>query len=355
MKKMERSVYLDRLRGAFLCRAAGCTLGAPVEGWSSAKMKEYAEETGVEFPPADYWDSVPNPDEPRYLVEKFKNYTKPYLDGIPCDDDVGYTLLSLLIAEEAKNYPAITLDDVAKCWKKYITLAWTAEEVALSNLKKGIPPSKAAEADNPYDEWIGADIRCDGYAYMNPCNPAVAADMAEVDALISHRGEGVYGSRYFAAAISLAFLHGNTKTALTEALEYIPDSSRLHDCISWALGLWGKVSDPLEASRLVDERYPDMHPVHTINNAALTVFALSIGGADGGKVIANAVAMAHDCDCTAATAGSLAGAAYGTKCLAPHWYSCFGDSLRSYFNGDREYSIEDILNRFCKKAERFLI
>ncbi|HBR31801.1 MAG TPA: ADP-ribosylglycohydrolase family protein, partial [Clostridiales bacterium] len=97
-------------------------------------------------------------------------------------------------------------------------------------------------------------------------------------------------------------------------------------------------------------RYPGMNNVHTINNACLTIFALALGKRDIGKTIANAVAMAHDCDCTAATAGSVAGACYGMDCLDVHWYKPFGDTVGSYFNGKPEYSITDLLGRFEKFA-----
>ena len=63
---MEKSRYRDKLRAAFLSRAAGCTLGAPVEGWSSEAMESYAREIGTEFPRTDFWPSVPNPDEGKF-------------------------------------------------------------------------------------------------------------------------------------------------------------------------------------------------------------------------------------------------------------------------------------------------
>ena len=354
MNKIDRNIYEDRLKAAFLCRAAGCTLGAPVEGWKTDMMEEHAKKLGTAFPPKDYWKEIPDPGRVRYIIETFGNYTKGKLCRIPCDDDTCYTLLSLFIAEQAENFPDITLDDVAKAWKKYITEAYTAEEAALRNLKNGVPPEKAAEIDNPYDEWIGADIRCDGYGYMNPGNPAEAAKMAETDARISHRNNGVYGSRYFAAAISLGFLLSDVKASLYGALAYIPSDSLLYESLSWALSLWGKVKDYREASALVDERFPDMHPVHTINNACLTVFALSLGQNDAGSVIANAVSMAHDCDCTAATAGSVIGANLGMECLDEKWYKPFNDRIGCFYNGDHEYRISDILKRFEKLAERFI-
>ena len=341
--------YRDKLRAAMLGRFAGCVLGCPVEGWSIENIKKYALECGIGFPPEDFWPKVPEPDLPRYIKFTFKDYTKPYFDGFPGDDDIAYTILSLLIAEEG-NGKNFTLQDVADAWIKYITLAWTAEDIALKNLQKGVSPEEAAIVDNPYQEWIGADIRCDGYGYMAPGDPKKAASMAKTDALISHRGNGVYGSMYFAAVIALAFECETVWEALEKGLEYIPADCSLAEGIRWAMNIAPTVRDAEHANELVTKRYPGMHNVHTINNACLTVFALYLGGKDIGKVFANAVSMAYDCDCTAATAGSIAGACYGMKALDKKWYECFGDKIGSYFNGPESYSLEDILQRYEKMA-----
>ena len=126
-------VYRDRLRAALLARMAGCTLGAPVEGWSVAQMEDYAAGLKLPYPLENYWTATPTPDQTRYLYETFQSYTLPHMNAVPCDDDVGYTLLSLFIAEESGRGTAFTLEDVAKAWLKYITLAYTAEDVALKN------------------------------------------------------------------------------------------------------------------------------------------------------------------------------------------------------------------------------
>ncbi|MDL2287534.1 ADP-ribosylglycohydrolase family protein [Eubacteriales bacterium OttesenSCG-928-G02] len=348
---ISRESYRNKLLGAFMGRAAGCTLGAPVEGWSMLQMEEYANKLGLkDYPLTDYWPDIPNPDTPRYFIQTFKDYTKKYLNSIPCDDDIGYVLLSLFIAEEG-NGLNFTLQNVADAWVKYITVAYTAEEVALNNIKAGIPIEQAGSTNNIYEEFIGADIRCDGYGYLAPCHPELAARMAFVDAFISHRENGIYGSMYFAAVISAAFALNDTKAALEEGMKYIPADCELYQGLRRSLDIWDKIGDYKSASDLVDEWYPGMHNVHTINNACLTVFALALGKKDIGKVVSNAVAMAHDNDCTAATAGSIAGACYGIEALESHWYSCFNDTVNSYFNGEKSYSITDILNRYEKLAK----
>ena len=83
------AVYRDRLRAALLARMAGCTLGAPVEGWSIAQMEDYAAGLKLPYPLENYWTATPTPDQTRYLYETFQSYTLPHMNAVPCDDARG--------------------------------------------------------------------------------------------------------------------------------------------------------------------------------------------------------------------------------------------------------------------------
>jgi hypothetical protein len=96
-----------------------------------------------------------------------------------------------------------------------------------------------------------------------------------------------------------------------------------------------------------------MHPVHTLNNACLTIFGLRIGGTDVTRVLSETVAMGLDNDCTAATAGSIVGAVVGGRRIPGHWTKPFDGYVRSYLNGTDTFGIEEILARFTTQALRF--
>ncbi len=200
---VDEELYRDRLEGALLGRFAGCTLGAPVEFWDVDRMESWAAETGHSFPPVDYWPAIPEPNILRYNMSRRDAYTKPGIDGVPVDDDITYTLLGLLILEDSGR--DFTTDDVAKAWLKYLPMACTAEKVALDNLRAGAAVGNAGGKDNPYCEWIGADIRSDPWGYAAPGWPEKAAELAYRDAYISHRRQGIYGEMYFSAVIAAAF------------------------------------------------------------------------------------------------------------------------------------------------------
>ncbi len=345
---LDLSTYKDKLQGAFLARIAGCTLGAPVEFWSVEQMENWAKYSGDTFPPIDYWTKTKSPYELRYTKGDFIAYTKEGMDKVPVDDDITYTLLGLLIVEEYGL--DFTTQDVGRVWTKYLPVACTAEEIALKNLKKDIPASKVADNDNPYFQWIGADIRSDAFAYMAPAYPEKAAKMAYTDAYLSHRRNGIYGEMFFAAAQAAAFAVDDPIEAIKIGLSEIPAECLLAKDIAWALEYGKKITNYKEAREAVNKRFDGMSHAHTNNNACLTIFGLMIGGTDVTKVISEIVAMGMDNDCTAATAGSIVGAIVGKKGLSKHWYENFNNTVDSYLMDIGEMKIEDVISRFTKQA-----
>jgi ADP-ribosylglycohydrolase len=308
-KSFDQKLYADRLAGAFIGRMAGCTLGAIVEGWKTEDMSDWAAWIGDKFPPVNYWSSIKRPNDKRYGVSHCYDYTLPGLKNVPVDDDVTYTILGLLIAEEYG--PDFTVEDIGEAWVKYLPYACTAEEIALENLRAGVPAKKAAEKDNPYVQWIGADIRSDPWGYLAPGLPEKAADMAWTDAWISHRRNGIYGEMYFSAVIAAAFAVNDAVEALRLGLAEIPKDCLLARDVEWALEYGKNVKDYRGARQAVIERFGEMSGVHTNNNACLTIFGLMIGGGDFTSCIGETVAMGYDNDCTAATVSRVYGAAYG--------------------------------------------
>ena len=345
----DREKYADRLAGAFLGRMAGCTLGAPVEFWTPESMQGWAEFIGDPYPPRDYWSSIRNPDVLRYGVSRCRDYTRAGLDGVPVDDDTTYTILGLLIAEESGlNF---TTRDAGRAWVRYLPYACTAEEVALKNLNAGVDAMRTAELDNPYVQWIGADIRGDPWGYLAPGLPEKAAGMAYRDAWLSHRRNGIYGEMLVSAALAAAFHLDDPVEAVRYGLNEIPADCMLARDVRWALERGRTVHDHAEASRVVVERFGDMSGVHTDNNLCLTVFGLMIGGDDFTRCIGETVAMGFDNDCTAATVGSLFGAAKGLSAIPMHWHEPFRNRILTYLRGQESLFIDDVLGRFASLAE----
>lgn len=336
----------DKMLGAWLGRGAGCTLGIPVEGWSRAKIKEWADILRQPYPLAEYWKEVHR--RGTHYRDPIDLFTKGKIDRIGSDDDLAYTVLGLLILEEYGI--DFTTEDVGDAWLKYLPMACTAEAVALENLRKGIRGAKAARKDNPYAEWIGADIRSDPWGYAAPGLPEVAADMAYRDASISHIMNGTYGEMFFSAVIAAAFVVDDPMKALEIGLTEIPKKCRLTETVKETIhwcetdGDWGTTEERIA------KKYAGMSMAHTLNNAALTIAGLLYGGGDFQKTISLTVMGGVDTDCTAATAGSIMGAILGAKKLPKKFVAPFGDRLTTYLKDCEEHSISDLVRRCCDIA-----
>ncbi len=331
----------DRIAGAFLGRCAGCTLGVPVENHPILHMQAWAMETGTPFPPTDYWNAVQNPDHLHYGVSPRRDYTKGGLHEVPVDDDMTYTILNLLLLEESgKDY---TVEDVGKLWVDILPVACTAEDCALQELRNGIPAAMAA-CNNDYVEWIGAAIRADAFGYASAGDPVGAATLCYGDAFLTHRQNGIYGEMFCAAAIAAAFVAATPLDAIHAGMAQIPAESELHTALTWALAQ--EPTNYVRARLLLDEHFPGMHPVHTINNMCAIVFALKLGGGDFTATLSSCIAMGLDNDCTGATVGSIMGAWLGLSRIPSHWYTPFGDTVRTYLKGYDSLPIHDVIERF---------
>lgn len=338
----------DKMLGAWLGRGAGCVLGIPVEGWSRAKIKEWAGIFNQPYPITEYWKEVPRRGD--HYRDPIEIFLKGKIDRIGSDDDLAYTVLGLLILEEAGL--DFTSEDVGELWLKYLPKACTAEHVALENLKKGIKPPQTALKGNPYMEWIGADIRSDPWGYAAPGLPEVAADFAYRDASVSHIMNGTYGEMFFSAAIAAAFVVDDPIKCLEIGLTEIPAKCRLTETIKETLRWCGKDENWDATQDRIHKKYAGMSMAHTLNNASLTVAGLYYGGGDFEKTISFTVMGGVDTDCTGATAGSIMGAIIGAKKLPKKWVGPFGDTLTTYLKEQEEHSISDLANRCCVIASR---
>ena len=155
----------------------------------------------------------------------------------------------------------------------------------------------------------------------------------------------------FAAAIAAGFAASDPIEALQVALTEIPAECALAKAVKWALEEAAKITNYKEARQAVETQFTGMHKTHTINNACLTIFGLTIGGTDFTRVIGETVAMGMDNDCTAATAGSIWGAVYGQKNIPDHWYQNFNDKIFTYLNDHQKFSIDDVCQRFKRQAQ----
>src|SRR6056297_664378 len=113
------------------------------------------------------------------INEKFKKIDK-YLKPISTYNDDLTFQIALMAALDEKGKD-ITSADIAKSWVGLIPFGWSAEDIALKNLRLGIYPPESGLRSNPYREWIGGQMRGSICGMINPARPLAAAKLAYID------------------------------------------------------------------------------------------------------------------------------------------------------------------------------
>jgi len=312
----------DRVLGAWQGRVCGCLLGKPVEGIRTNELVPLLKQSG-NWPMRRYIVSGDITDE-MYETFSFPLKGRCWADTVECmpvDDDTNYVVLAQVLVEECGR--GFTPADVARVWLDYQPKKayCTAERVAYCNLIKGYRPPESAMYQNPYREWIGAQIRGDYFGYINPGNPELAAEMAWRDASISHIRNGIYGEMFVAAMIAQAAVESDIEVIIRAGMSQIPATSRLYEALGDVLKDYHTGIPAEECMAKIHQRY-DEHSqhdwCHTISNALIVEAAL-LYGRNFGDAICLAVQTGFDTDCNGATVGSVLGMRGGTGCISQEW------------------------------------
>lgn len=366
---MDERQWRDKFLGAWLGRSAGCALGKPLEAW------HYMGGTGgnpgwknvqLWFEGADAWPidgytpgaSRAEKEHGLSLASASYRSTRENIRFMETDDDIRYTVLGLIMLEES----GLDFDsyDIGKLWHRRLTYrqVCTAETQAYLNFAHATSHQKAQKpADwetrkewvrtylNPYREWIGAQIRADGFAYGAAGNPELAADLAWRDASFSHVKNGIYGEMFCAAMIAAAFVESDPERIVRIGLSEIPRNCRLARDIEQAIDITRKAKTQLELVDRIWEAFKHYHPVHTNNNAALVVASILFAQGDFEQAIATSVLGGWDTDCNGATVGSIMGASLGAAKLPSKWTEPLNDTLYADLTDFHPISISECANR----------
>ena len=351
----DKNALREKLSGAWYGRTVGCMLGKTVECIRTDELTPFLKETG-NYPMHRYIYRS-DLDESAYAKYKFNFKGSCYadeIDGMPVDDDINYVVMAqLMIDKYGKDF---TPYDVSRMWiaSQGKDAYCTAERVAFCNFVKGYMPPQSAVYQNPYREWIGAQIRGDYYGYINPGNPKKAAEMAWRDASISHVKNGIYGEMFISAMLALAATTTDLKSIIAYALNEIPPKSRLwQDVMSVVTAYENGVSEE-DVFKSIHEKYDEYTAYgwcHTNSNAMIVAAALLYGEGDFGKTVCLAVQTGFDTDCNGATAGSIFGLAYGRDAIDEYWTKPFKGRLYTSIFGADSVMIEDCVEKTLKHIE----
>lgn len=373
MAALNEEAVADKFKGAWISRCIGCALGKPLErgpymGGSEEEGQEpvpgwkhvYRWFKGADaFPIHDFTPAHSTAEKEYGLeIDTSSKSVKGNIKFMESDDDIRYTVFGLMMTEKyGKDFDRW---DVGKMWHQYLTYqqVCTAETQAYLNFAHVTshmtwekPKDVTAQLEytrmhlNPYREWIGAQIRVDGYAYAAAGDPQTAAKMAFTDASFSHVKNGIYGAMFCAAMIASAFVENDPMKIIEAGMTQIPTTSRLYSDIKEAIAITEKAKDQLDLVEKIWDHFNHYHCVHTNNNAALCTASLLFGNGDYDLSLGTSVLGGWDTDCNGATVGSVMGAMLGEKKIPDKWKQPFHDTLYSEIIDFHPISISECAKR----------
>ena len=297
--------YSERAYAAVLGKLIGVYLGRPFEGWTHQRIMS-------ELGPIE-----------NYVHERLN------CPLVVTDDDVAGTFTFIRALEDHGASREITSREIGETWLNYIVerraiLWWggngnSTEHTAWLNLKRGIraPDSGSIRVNGQaVAEQIGAQIFIDGWAIVAPGNPALAAELAERAARVSHDGAAVDAAKLWAAMEAEAFVSRDVDRLLDVGLAYLSSASPIAKLVADIREWRKRYPDWREAREAIEARYGyDKHPgnCHVIPNHALMIMALLYALDDFTRAQTIVCTSGWDTDCNAGNVGCLMGAMLGLE------------------------------------------
>lgn len=289
------AVFRDKLRGCWVGKNAGGTLGTPIE-----------EAWGRDEPFDIWW------------------YPELREGGLP-NDDLEMQLVWLTALEQVG--PGLTARDLARYWLDHIGYNFDEYGLSKTNLRLGLQPPVSGAYNNWFVDCMGSPIRSEIWACVAPGQPRIAARYAYEDAICDHAGgESVYGELFNVAIQSAAFVVSDRRKLIEIGLSYVPEDSQTAKAVRAALAAVDEGLDWQSARRRVLEATPHHVAQYSPINMGFQVIGL-LSAEDFGQALCITVNCGYDTDSSGGTIGSWWGIMAGDAALPSRWTDPFGEAI----------------------------
>jgi ADP-ribosylglycohydrolase len=318
---LDRNVYKDKVRGCWLGKNIGGTLGGPWEGHRHTHA-------------FTFYNPVPKEAAP--------------------NDDLDLQLVWLKMLEEEGTDPSIRT--FAQYWNTYARrYPWNEYGFFSCNFERGLRPPIAGCFENYFVDEMGSPIRSEIWACLHPADPQAAARMAWKDSSLDHTGgEGTYGEMFWAAVQSAAFVESDPKSLIHIGLNMIPLSSHIARSIREAVWCYENGKPWGVAREKIASRFGHIQPCNAVPNHGFTIIGW-LYGKDFGDRLCKAVNCGYDTDCTGATLGALLGILDGAGKIPQKWIEPVGEKIILHkFTGacNPPATIDELTERTIQLAEQ---
>ncbi|MFA5006680.1 MAG: ADP-ribosylglycohydrolase family protein [Candidatus Izemoplasmatales bacterium] len=264
------------------------------------------------------------------------------------NDDITYELAFLDAYRRAGR--RINSEDVALAWVGVVPFGWSAEEIALKNIAAGIMPPKSGHFNNPYREWIGAQMRGAICGMLSPGDAAEAARLAFVDGAVSHSNNGILGEVFNAVMTSLAYVETDVRRLVEACVAAIPDDSEYHAVVSRALSACRAGTDWESTWEELEPEFKTYNWIHSYPNAAAEVVALWFGNGDFDETMHAIGMIGYDVDCNAAQI--MTAVAIMNDAVPRRWSDPIGTEIVTYCRGMKKMTIDSLTDDTIAAIDR---
>ncbi len=290
--RLTPSEYADRVRGGWLGKNVGSTLGGPFEGRT--------DPIGVTF-----YDPVP--------VQPMAN------------DDLDLELMWLHALEE--HGIGLTSADLAAEWLDHMRYPWDEYGYATLNLRRGLTPPISGRFNNWFRYSMGATIRAEIWGMIAPGAPDVAVGLAQADASLDHADEGILALVFLAALESAAFFVAEPAKLVDLGLARLPTSSRIARAIRTVKSAHRSGESAMAARAAILREVGHSNVTDVAQNLGFIALGLLYGQGDFGASVCAAVNCGYDTDTTGATVGAILGIVHGAAKLPARWLEPIGENV----------------------------
>lgn len=334
VREISRDELLDRIRGGWTGMLIGGLEGLPHEF-------QYNDKPRAELPEFTFLEAGARSDD---------------------DNDFEWTHLWFMDRERTVFLPYPRLVGI---WKANMNQGiWVANERARKLMDEGVlPPDTSDPARNPFATYnLSGQFCVETYGMIAPGLPQTAGRIGRHYARIAVSGEPLQATQFWTGLISLLpFTEEPIEAVLARAAEGLDPASAMAGVLADARALrrehpedWKAARQALHRKWVVEKKWNgNSTPV----NGGMVLLALLYGDGDFYRTLQLAMAMGHDADCNAATAGAVLGYRIGHRRLAALPQYRMPDVYRNKTRPElpAEMTVSEQAETILRVAERVLL
>ncbi len=313
--------FKEKIHAAWLSQLIGAAMGTQLEGYTRKNIKQAFGE-----------------------VNDYLREPNTYNDDITFE-------LAFLEAFIERGY-SVDSRDIALKWVGLVPTGWSAEEFALRNIKMGIFPPESGSWNNPFNEWIGAQMRGAICGMVAPGDPQMAARLAWMDAEVSHAGNGIMGEIFNATMVSMAFGEETTKDILYRAIEFIPKDTEYRSVLDFAISTCENNKNWEGALERCEEKYIKYNWIHAYPNACAEVIALYFGKGDFERTMQIISRAGIDVDCNAAQILSIIGIQKGLDNIPKRLIHKNFEKIITYMRDYKAITLDELVEKTVEAVKK---